>query len=81
MKKPKIITIDKETVDSVREFQTETRLQEIQESLDRVFGKWVNSSHCDDSWTDEEVAKLDYILCEIENVIHKNRDVVMRIKG
>lgn len=81
MKKPNHIIIDKETVESVRCFHTEHRLAEIKESLDRVFNKDIYSSHCDKSWSNKEIGKLDYLLCEIEDVIYKNKDVKVTIKG
>lgn len=84
----KEIIIDKETIDSVRGMDTEIRLQEIKETLDRMFGgrcvydSTYSGSHSDPSderWTDEDIAKLDYILCEIEMTIHNCRNVKMKI--
>lgn len=63
--------MDKETIDAIRTFETEYRLQEIKESLDRTFGKDSYSSHNSNEWTDKEIAKLDYIFCEIESIINK----------
>lgn len=81
MKKLKHIIIDKETVETVRNFHTEYRLAEIKESLDKVFNKDTYSSHCDKDWSNKEIAKLDYLLCGIEDIIYNNKDVEITVRG
>ena len=84
----KEITIDKETIDSIRGFDTEIRLQEIKETIDRMFdGRSIYDSTYSTSrgdlpdtyWTDVKIAKLDYILCEVEVTIHNCKDVKMKV--
>lgn len=86
----KKVTIDKETIESVRNMDIEIRLQELKETIDRIFGRCIYGAstylggikHIEESqehWSDEDVAKLDYILCEMEIAIGNSRDVKMKI--
>lgn len=73
-----VIKTDKETIDAVRNFDTELRLRIIKEKLDSVFGKDIYMSR---NWTDEEIAKLDYILCKMDELITKSKKLKVVIEG
>lgn len=80
MARCKIIKYNKETVDTIRNFTTESRFLELKEILDNIFEKDVFNSHCDSRWSDEEIAKLDYILCELQMTIDKNKNIKVVIE-
>lgn len=72
----KAIKIDKDTIDSIRSFDNEIRLQQIKEDLDRLIGGDIYSGDL----TDEQIAKLDYMMCEIEVLINKNKGIIVQIE-
>lgn len=68
--------IDRETVESIKWFDNEIRLLQLKESLDKVIGEDIYSNDL----SDEQVAKLDYILCKMEVLIDRSKDVIVQIK-
>lgn len=71
-----LVKVDKSTIEGIRNFDSEIRLLELKETLDKLIGKDVYSNNL----TDEQIAKLDYILCEIEILLHRNKDIIIQIE-